>query len=128
MSDKDTTTTKTPKEEAAVAKKEEEEEAADTDTEKDPSSPFSEDEIKRIEVLLKEQFEREKEEAQFEGRIQCLWTGRYVCFCRCGPHLCCPEHSLNCMMGGWDGGEANIPEGVDPLLKRWILWQHRDFA
>ena len=113
MSDKDTT--KPPKEEAAVAKKEEAE-AADTDTEKDPSCPFSDDEIKRIEVLLNEQFEREKEEAQFEGRTQCLWTGRYVCFYRCGPHLCCPEHSLNCMLGGWDGGEANIPVGLHILF------------
>ena len=55
MSDKDRI--KPPKEEATVAKKEDEEEAADTDTEKDPSCPFSDDEIKRIEALLGEQFE-----------------------------------------------------------------------
>ena len=121
MSDKDTTK---PKE--AVAKKEEE--AADTDTEKDPSCPFSDDEIKRIQDLLNEQFEREKEEAQFEGQIQCLWSGRYVPFCSCGPHLCCPEHSLNCMYGGWGDEKPNIPKGVDPLLKRWMMWRWRDFA
>ena len=111
MSDKDTTK---PKE--AVAKKEEE--AADSDTEKDPSCPFSDDEIKRIQELLDEQFEREKEEAQFEGQIQCLWSGRYVPFCRCGPHLCCPEPHLSTV------SIACTVDGVTRSLispKAWIL-------
>jgi hypothetical protein len=58
--------------------------------------PFSKEEIKRTKKLLDEQFEREKEEAACDGMITCLWSGRHVCFCKCGPHLCCPEHNLNC--------------------------------
>jgi hypothetical protein len=27
------------------------------------------------------------------------------------------------MFGGFDDGEPNIPKGVDPLLKRWMLWR-----
>ena len=108
--------------EAVTDKKDEK----DAESEKDPSCPFSDEEIKRIEALLDKQFEREKEEAEIDGQITCLWSGRSVCFCKCGPHLCCPEHNLNCMFGGFDSG-PNVPRGVDPLLKRWILWRWKDF-
>jgi hypothetical protein len=29
----------------------------------------------------------------------CPVTGKEVLPCECGPHLECPEHLLNCMMG-----------------------------
>ena len=87
-------------------------------------TPFTANELKRIETLLDEQFEREKEEAQYDGQITCLWTGRRCCFCQCGPHLMCPEHNLNCMMNWWGG--PDIPRGVDPLLKRWMKWRFGD--
>lgn len=87
-------------------------------------TPFTSNELKRLETLLDEQFEREKEEAQFDGQITCLWTGRRCCFCQCGPHLMCPEHNLNCMMNWWGG--PNIPSKVDPLLKRWMKWRFGD--
>lgn len=84
--------------------------------------PFTDAEFESIKDLLNKQFEREKEEASCDGQITCLWTGRRCCYCNCGPHLMCMEHKFNCIMGSWDGGKPNIPKGVDPLLKRWMLW------
>lgn len=69
-------------------------------------------------------FKKEKEEAQYDGQITCAWTGRQCCFCACGPHIICPEHNLNCMMNFW--GEPNIPSGVDPLMKRFMMWRFGD--
>ena len=82
--------------------------------------PFSEAEAVRIKELLKESFQNECNEAQFEGQITCLWTGQSCCFCRCGPHLLCPEHRMNCIMLYG----PNIPPNVDPLFKRYMIWQH----
>ena len=49
------------------------------------------------------------------GMIECLISGREVCYCNCGPHLSCIEHSFNCMDYDRD---ANAH---DSLLVQWFL-------
>jgi hypothetical protein len=61
--------------------------SSDNESEDGKGTPFSKEEIKRIKKLLDEQFEREKEEAAYDGMVTCLWSGRRVCFCKCGPHI-----------------------------------------
>jgi hypothetical protein len=39
---------------------------------------------------------------------RCPLTGREVLPCDCGPHLECPEHFLNCVLGG--DNEESSPE------------------
>ena len=44
---------------------------------------------------MEKQFAKEKAEAaENDGMIYCPLVDRMVCFCSCGPHLLCPEHSL----------------------------------
>ena len=93
----------------------------DEDEKEKNTSPFTDDRIERIKHFLEKEFEREKEDAQCEGQITCLLTGRQCCFYSCGPHLTCPEHSLNYME--WYEGDPAIPKRVDPLLKRWMHWR-----
>jgi hypothetical protein len=103
--------------------------------------PFTIVELKRIEGLFEMQFANEKDSAVYDGQIRCPLTGqrvcvcgtwltsakvvsRGVCFCACGPHLLCPEHSLNCLCY-WDGDN---PEDLDDLLLKWLKWRAGDFS
>lgn len=83
--------------------------------------PFIDLKLKKIEGLLEKQVAREKESPTYHGELRCPLTGQRVracgnrlmldkfisgrvcvCFCTCGPHLLCPEHSLNCL-SYWEG-------------------------
>jgi hypothetical protein len=85
--------------------------------------PFTETELEKIQGLLEEQFEKEKQSAASDdGQIRCPLTGQRVCFCKCGPHLLCPEHHLNCRWC-WNG---DYPDDLDNLLVKWLKWQAGD--
>jgi hypothetical protein len=45
----------------------------DEDEKEKNTSPFTDDEIERIKHFLEKEFEREKEDAQCEGQITCLF-------------------------------------------------------
>jgi len=114
---------KSGKEEKKASKADSADSDDDADDTKAKSCPFTDAEVKKLEDLLKEMFEAEKLEAQMTGcTITCPLTGMQECFCKCGPHLTCPEHCLNCMCH-WNGDFSRIERaGLDPLLVKWIKW------
>lgn len=95
---------------------------------KDGTFPFSDAEEKKLQALLEKMFESECEEVQMTGcTIRCPLTGLSECFCKCGPHLLCPEHSLNCMCH-WNGDFSRIENAdLDPLLVKFIKWRSSGF-
>jgi hypothetical protein len=90
--------------------------------------PFTDLELKKIEDLLEKQVLRETESPTYHGQLRCPLTGQRVCdcgkwltlakvishgvcFCTCGPHLLCPEHSLNCL-SYWEGDFPLDPDDI----------------
>jgi hypothetical protein len=109
-------------------------------TDGEGTCPFTDAKLKKLEGLLANQFEKEKGSPACCSPIRCPLTGqrvcacgtwfttakvisRGVCFCASGPHLLCPEHSVNCICY-WEG---DFPDDFDDLLLKELKLRAVDF-